>query len=147
MISDLYLSHAFDLFDLNDDLENAGQIPIEQLQSVMCGAISTKKKISIEQWQSFIQKFDENNDKLIDYNEFKNMMMSFHENFADSAIDLEIDKKISSSNGAENRGSRASEAIGSVRDEKDDMGILARLAEIERGKSSDRNKKVRPDSF
>ena len=31
MISDLYLSHAFDLFDLNDDSENAGQIPIEQL--------------------------------------------------------------------------------------------------------------------
>lgn len=31
MISDLYLSHAFDLFDLNDDSDNAGQIPIEQL--------------------------------------------------------------------------------------------------------------------
>jgi len=31
MISDLYLSHAFDLFDLGDDIENAGQIPIDML--------------------------------------------------------------------------------------------------------------------
>lgn len=84
MISDLYLSHAFDLFDLNDDSENAGQIPIEQLQSVMCGAISTKNKIDIEQWEDFIDKFDENKDRLIDYNEFKKMMMSFHEHFSGS---------------------------------------------------------------
>ena len=84
MISDLYLSHAFDLFDLNDDSENAGQIPIEQLQSVMCGAISTKNKIEIEQWEEFIDRFDENKDKLIDYNEFKKMMMSFHEHFSES---------------------------------------------------------------
>ena len=84
MISDLYLSHAFDLFDLNDDSENAGQIPIEQLQSVMCGAISTKNKIEIEQWEEFIDHFDENKDKLIDYDEFKKMMMSFHEHFASS---------------------------------------------------------------
>ena len=31
MISDLYLRHAFDLFDLNDDVDNAGNIPIDQL--------------------------------------------------------------------------------------------------------------------
>lgn len=67
IISDLYLKHAFDLFDLNDDQENAGQIPIEQLQSVMCVAISTKQKITIHQWENFIEKFDENKDKLIDY--------------------------------------------------------------------------------
>ena len=28
MISDLYLKQAFDLFDLGDDLENIGSIPI-----------------------------------------------------------------------------------------------------------------------
>jgi Ca2+-binding EF-hand superfamily protein len=31
MISDLYLSHAFDLFDLDDNQDNAGQIPIHML--------------------------------------------------------------------------------------------------------------------
>jgi len=50
----------------------------------MCGAISTKNKIDIEQWEDFIDKFDENKDKLIDYNEFKKMMMSFHEHFSGS---------------------------------------------------------------
>ena len=28
MISDLYLRYAFDLFDLSDDLEKAGEIPL-----------------------------------------------------------------------------------------------------------------------
>ena len=82
MISDLYLSYAFYLFDLNDDIEKAGQIPIEMLQSVMCGAISTKNKIAVEEWEDFIEKFDENHDKLIDYSEFKKMMMSFHMHFS-----------------------------------------------------------------
>ena len=63
MISDLYLSHAFDLFDLDDDIQNAGQIPINMLQSVMCGAISSKKKIQKEEWEDFIEKFDENKDR------------------------------------------------------------------------------------
>ena len=81
MISDLYLRHAFDLFDLSDDIENEGNIPIDMLQSVMCGAISSKNKISKEQWGEFVEKFDENKDRLIDYNEFKKMMMSFHDHF------------------------------------------------------------------
>ena len=87
MISDLYLSHAFDLFDLNDEADYEGQIPVEQLQSVMCGAISTKNKIDLEQWEEFIEKFDENKDKLIDYNEFKKMMMMFHETFGDNFLE------------------------------------------------------------
>jgi hypothetical protein len=45
MISDLYLRYAFDLFDLNDDAEKAGEIPLVMLQNVLCGAISTKKRI------------------------------------------------------------------------------------------------------
>jgi Ca2+-binding EF-hand superfamily protein len=55
----------------------------------MCGAISTKNKIEIEQWEEFIDRFDENKDKLIDYNEFKKMMMSFHEHFSGSNETLE----------------------------------------------------------
>ena len=49
----------------------------------MCGAISSKKKIHKEEWEEFIEKFDENQDRQIDYNEFKKMMMSFHEHFAE----------------------------------------------------------------
>ena len=52
------------------------------LQSVMCEAISTKSKIAVEEWEDFIEKFDENHDKLIDYSEFKKMMMSFHMHFS-----------------------------------------------------------------
>mmetsp|Transcript_8592 Transcript_8592/g.13302 ORF Transcript_8592/g.13302 Transcript_8592/m.13302 type:complete len:171 (+) Transcript_8592:1955-2467(+) len=81
MISELYLRHAFDLFDLTDDIENAGNIPIDQLRSVMCGAIGNLKKIDIEKWEEFIEEFDENKDRQIDYHEFKKMMMVFHEQF------------------------------------------------------------------
>lgn len=49
----------------------------------MIGAISSKKKIKKEEWENFIEKFDENKDKQIDYNEFKKMMMSFHDHFAE----------------------------------------------------------------
>ena len=48
MISDLYLKHAFDLFNLGDESEDNGSIPISLLQSVMCGTISTKKRIEFE---------------------------------------------------------------------------------------------------
>ena len=85
MISELYLRQAFDLFDLSD--ENQGQIPIDLLQSVMCSAISSKKKIEFEQWEEFVETFDENKDMMIDYNEFKNMMMNFHENFVGNQLD------------------------------------------------------------
>ena len=81
MISDLYLRHAFYLFDLGDDIEKEGLIPIDMLQSIMCGAIGSKKKISNEQWGDFVEKFDENKDMMIDYDEFKKMMMSFHDHF------------------------------------------------------------------
>ena len=47
----------------------------------MCGAIGSKKKISKEQWGAFVEKFDENKDRMIDYFEFKKMMMSFHDHF------------------------------------------------------------------
>jgi Ca2+-binding EF-hand superfamily protein len=62
LISDLYLKHAFDLFDLGDDLDNIGSIPINLVQSAMCNAITSKKKITIEEWEDFVMKFDENND-------------------------------------------------------------------------------------
>ena len=55
MISDLYLRQAFELFNMNDDSDAQGSIPIYLLQSVMCGAISTKKRIELEQWEDFIQ--------------------------------------------------------------------------------------------
>ena len=45
MISDLYLKKAFDLFDFNEEISCKGLIPIDMLQSVMIGAISTKRKI------------------------------------------------------------------------------------------------------
>ena len=89
MISELYLSHAFDLFDLTDDLENAGNIPIDQLRTVMCGAIGNFKKIDMDKWEEFIEEFDENKDRQIDYDEFKNMMMCFHEYFAGDEVDEE----------------------------------------------------------
>jgi hypothetical protein len=54
MISDLYLSHAFDLFDLEDDIQNAGHVLIEVVQSVMCGAFSSKTKIDKEKWEEFV---------------------------------------------------------------------------------------------
>jgi len=82
MISDLYLKHAFDLFDLGDDLEHIGSIPINLVQSAMCNSITSKRKIQPEEWEDFVKKFDENNDQRIDYAEFKNMMISFHEYFA-----------------------------------------------------------------
>jgi len=82
MISDMYLKQAFDLFDLGDDLENIGSIPIYMVQSAMCNSITSKRKIEIEEWEDFVKKFDENNDQRIDYQEFKNMMVSFHEYFA-----------------------------------------------------------------
>ena len=64
MISDLYLRHAFELLDLSDDddIENHGSIPIDLLQQVMCSAISSKRKIDLEQWEDFVDKFDENKD-------------------------------------------------------------------------------------
>ena len=62
MISDLYLKHAFDLFDLGDDLDNIGSIPIDMVQSAMCNAITSKKKITFLQWEDFVKKFDANND-------------------------------------------------------------------------------------
>lgn len=63
MISDLYLKHAFDVFDLEDDLENIGSIPINLVQSAMCNAITNlKRKILPEEWEDFVKKFDENND-------------------------------------------------------------------------------------
>ena len=34
-----------------------------------------------EDWEVFIEQFDQNGDRLIDYEEFKDMMMTFHENF------------------------------------------------------------------
>ena len=82
MISDLYLKHAFDLFDLGDDLENIGSIPINLVQSAMCNSVTNlKRKILPEEWEDFVKKFDENNDQRIDYDEFKKMMISFHEHF------------------------------------------------------------------
>ena len=93
MISDLYLRYAFDLFDLSDDLEKAGEIPLMLLQNVMCGAISTKKKIELDEWEDFIEKFDENKDKNIDYGEFNKMMMSFHNHFAVQKKDTEDSQK------------------------------------------------------
>ena len=63
MISELYLSHAFALFDLTDDIENQGNIPIDQLQSVMCGAIGNLKQIDMDKWEEFIEDFDENKDR------------------------------------------------------------------------------------
>ena len=83
MISDLYLRYAFDLFDLNDEADKAGEIPMVMLQNVMCGAISTKKKIDLDEWEDFIEKFDENKDRNINYTEFTKMMISFHEHFSD----------------------------------------------------------------
>lgn len=62
MISDLYLKHAFDLFDLGDDLEHIGSIPINLVQSAMCNSITSKRKIQPEEWEDFVKKFDENND-------------------------------------------------------------------------------------
>ena len=47
----------------------------------MCNAITSERKITYEEWEDFIKKFDENNDHRIDYNEFKKMMMCFHDNF------------------------------------------------------------------
>lgn len=62
MISDLYLKYAFDLFDLTDDLDNIGSIPINLVQSAMCNAISSKRKITFEEWEDFVKKYDANND-------------------------------------------------------------------------------------
>lgn len=41
-VSDLYLKHAFELFNFYDDFDNDGYIPLEMLQSVMCWAINFK---------------------------------------------------------------------------------------------------------
>lgn len=76
-ISDLYLKHAFELFDFG--FGEDGSIPIDMLQHVMCGAISTKKKITHEEWIEYIEKYDENQDRMIDYQEFKQLVMGFHE--------------------------------------------------------------------
>jgi Ca2+-binding EF-hand superfamily protein len=59
----------------------------------MIGAISSKKKIKKEEWEDFIEKFDENKDKQIDYGEFKKMMMSFHDHFAENDQEEEANKK------------------------------------------------------
>jgi hypothetical protein len=63
MISEIYLRHAFDLFNMSDDVDSKGSIPIHLLQSVMCSAISTKRRIESEQWEEFVEQFDENNDQ------------------------------------------------------------------------------------
>jgi len=44
----------------------------------MTRAICTNNQISNEQWEDFVEKFDENKDGKIDYEEFKKMMESFH---------------------------------------------------------------------
>ena len=48
MISDLYLRHAFEMFDFSDNNDNPGKIPIHDLQTVMCGAVSSRVKIDFE---------------------------------------------------------------------------------------------------
>ena len=32
----------------------------------------------MEDFEDFVEKFDENHDRMIDYDEFKKMMMNFH---------------------------------------------------------------------
>lgn len=49
----------------------------------MCGAISTKKKITHAEWMDYIEKHDENQDRMIDYQEFKKIVVGFHEYFAE----------------------------------------------------------------
>ena len=44
----------------------------------MIGALNTKFRIDVDQFQDFVEKYDENNDGVIDYDEFKKMMMNFH---------------------------------------------------------------------
>ena len=46
-ISDLYLKHAFDLFNFQEEFDSEyASIPIEMLQSVLIGAINFKTKIT-----------------------------------------------------------------------------------------------------
>ena len=47
----------------------------------MCGAIHTQKLISQEEFEQFIENFDENKNCMIDYEEFKKMMISFQDYF------------------------------------------------------------------
>ena len=57
----------------------------------MCGAIGNLKKVDMDKWDEFIEEFDENKDRQIDYDEFKKMMLCFHDHFGgeDETMDEE----------------------------------------------------------
>ena len=71
LLSETRLRIAFNMFDLDDN----GQITAKELQHVLTSGI---KKISEDDWEELIWKYDENHDGEINYDEFKNLMIHIY---------------------------------------------------------------------
>lgn len=65
------IKEAFDVFDVNSD----GFIDVKELQRVMC-VLGFKEGEGIQNCERMIQKFDQNKDGRIDFQEFLKLMES-----------------------------------------------------------------------
>lgn len=71
MLTEKHLKQAFDLFDL--DLN--GQITPRELKHILG---NKDHEIPDEDWEKLIEEFDTNGDGMINFSEFKGMMLSLH---------------------------------------------------------------------
>ena len=71
MLTDKNLKMAFDLFDLDKN----GQITPRELQHLLG---NKDQDIQDDEWENIINEFDGNDDGMINFEEFKNMMNMLH---------------------------------------------------------------------
>lgn len=68
MLTEKHLRQAFDLFDLDSN----GQITPRELKHVLG---NKDKAIPDEDWEKLVEEFDRNGDGMINFDEFKKMML------------------------------------------------------------------------
>lgn len=66
------LKQAFDLFDLDAN----GYITPRELKHILG---NKDQEIKDEEWEKLIEDFDKNGDGMINFDEFKRMMITLHE--------------------------------------------------------------------
>jgi calcium-binding protein CML len=68
MLTEKHLKQAFDLFDLDEN----GQITPRELKHVLG---NKNKEIQDEDWEKLVEEFDRDGDGMINFDEFKRMML------------------------------------------------------------------------
>lgn len=71
MMTEKNLKEAFILFDLDQN----GQITPRELKHVLS---NKDQELADDEWEALINEFDNNGDGMINFEEFKNLMLSLH---------------------------------------------------------------------